>query len=162
MPAGADAQPSREQSVRAFFQNRFAADRRDYPDTRYALAWADLNGDGREEAVVRLMSGGYCGSGGCRMYVLSPRGRRWSMVGRMTVTNPPIRVLDSRSHGWRDLGVHQSYCCEGDRFIAYEALVPFGGRTYASNPSTPPSRRLRRPVPGRLLIPENDRGRPLF
>jgi len=108
-----------ERSVRAYLQNRLKDARTDYPDTRYALAWVDLNGDGRNEAVVRIMSRGYCGSGGCQMYVLSPSRRRWSLVGRMTITKPPIRVLNSRNHGWRDLGLWQWRCCEGDRFMGY-------------------------------------------
>ena len=165
---GAPSSPQRpragghsEASVRAYLANRLA-DRADYPDTRYALAWVDLNGDGRNEAVVRITGQGVCGSGGCKMYVLSPHGGRWSLVARMTVTQLPIRVLDSRSHGWRDLGVRQSYCCEAGRFVGYEALLPFDGRIYPSNPSTPPSRRLRRAVPGHILLSEATRGRPLF
>lgn len=151
-----------EGSVRAYLANRLGDSRTEFPDTRYALAWVDLNGDGRNEAVVRIMSTGHCGSGGCILYVLSPWGRRWSLVGRMTVTQPPIRVLNSRSHGWRDLGIRQYFCCENSRMVTYEALLPFDGRIYPFNPSTPPSRRLRRLVPGRVLISEAARGRPLF
>lgn len=169
LPAGADLNAQRrnagthsEASVRAYLANRLAEDRADYPDTRYALAWVDLNGDGRNEAVVRIMGQGVCGSGGCNMYVLSPWGRRWSLVGRMTVTQLPIRVLNSRSRGWRDLGVRQHLCCENDRIVGYEAQLPFDGRIYPFNPSMPPSRRLRRAVPGRILISDDDRGRRLF
>lgn len=151
-----------ESSVRAYLANRLGDGRTEFPDTRYALAWVDLNGDGRNEAVVRIMSRGHCGSGGCNMYVLSPWGRRWSLVGRMTVTQLPIRVLNSRSHGWRDLGVRQHSCCENNRIVTYEALLPFDGRIYPFNPSMPPSRRLRRAVPGRTLISEAAQGRPLF
>jgi hypothetical protein len=153
--------PHSEASVWAYLQNRL----RDAPgdrDSRYVLAWVDLNGDGRNEAVARIMSRGTCGTGGCNMYVLSPHGRRWSLVGRMTITRLPVRVLNSRTRGWRDLGVHQSYCCEGGRFASYEALIPFDGRTYPSNPSMTPSRRLRRPAAGRVLISDEDRGRPFF
>lgn len=43
------------------------------PDTRYALARIDLNGDG-SEAIVYLAGGQWCGSGGCTLLVLSPPG----------------------------------------------------------------------------------------
>jgi hypothetical protein len=149
-----------EASVRAYLRNRLHSARVEYPDTRYVLAWVDLNGDGRNEAVVRILSNGYCGSGGCNLYVLSPWGRRWSLVGRMTATKAPIRVLNSRSHGWRDLAVGLHDCCENGRWE--EALLPFDGRIYPFNPSTPPSRRIRRGVPGRVLISGDDEGRLLF
>ena len=71
--APASAQPSRDAELHAFLQERFAEDRANYPDTRYASGWADLNGDGRPEALVYMMSGNYCGSGGCDLYHLHAR-----------------------------------------------------------------------------------------
>src|SRR4051794_34641025 len=69
------AQPSPEEpSLRAFLQSRFQEDRRNYPDTRYVSAWADLNGDARPEAFVYLISGAYCGSGGCNLMIFTPEG----------------------------------------------------------------------------------------
>ncbi len=167
VPVEAEAQRSNaaahsEESVRAYLRDRLASLSDRDPDARYALAWADLNGDGRNEAIVRVMSRSLCGTGGCNMYVLSPYRWRWRLVGRMTITKLPIRVLDSRSHGWRDLGVWHTYCCENNQFVGYEALMPFDGRVYASNPSISPSRRLRRAVPGTVLISSSDRGKPLF
>jgi hypothetical protein len=77
----------------------------------------------------------------------------------MTITWPPIRALASKSHGWRDLSV---YVAGGGTLPGYHALIPFNGVTYASNPTVDPARQLRRAVRGRILIPESDRGRPLF
>ena len=37
---------------------------------RFVAAFVDLNGDGRPEAVVRLTSSHWCGSGGCTTLVL--------------------------------------------------------------------------------------------
>jgi hypothetical protein len=150
---------SREEAVRAFFQDRFRDYRTAYLDTRYAVAWVDLNGDGRDEAVVRIMSRGFCGSGGCMLYILSPRGRGWSMVGRTTITHPPIRVTNSRSHGWRDISV---FVAGGGIIPGYHALLPFDGRIYPFNPSMAPARRLGTQVSGRILISQEDRGQPLF
>jgi hypothetical protein len=159
LPAGADAQPSRDRSLRAFLQNQFRADREYYPDTRYVSAWADLNGDDRAEAIVYLLSGGHCGSGGCGVYVYRQMGRSWRRIAHMSVSNPPIRLLATRSRGWRDLGIRVR---GGGIGRGYEARLSFDGARYPLNPTTPPAERLRRPVPGRVLISEEDRGRRLF
>ena len=71
--------------------------------TGYRATLIDLNGDGRHEAVVLMDGPDWCGSGGCSLWVLTPRGRSWRMVTQATIMNPPIRVLPSRSHGWSEL-----------------------------------------------------------
>ena len=104
--AGLRAQmPSPDQSLRAFLQARFQQDRQSYPDTRVVTAWADLNGDGRLEAFVYLISGGSCGTGGCNLMIFTPAGRSWRAVADMSIVNPPIRLLATSSHGWRDIAV---------------------------------------------------------
>jgi hypothetical protein len=153
-----DQPPSRDQALHAYLQARFRADHAGDPGARYVAAWGDLNGDGRPEVLVYLISGAYCGSGGCRLLVLAQAGRSWRAVADMSITNPPIRLLGSTSHGWRDLAVTVA----GGGARAHEALLAFNGRAYPDNPSVPPARALRRSVPGRLLISEGERGRPLF
>ena len=155
-PAAAHAQP--DAAFRAFLQNELGEDRDNYPDTRYALAWADLNGDGRGKAIVYLMSENYCGSGGCTLLVYTPAGTSWSKVGDVPIANAPIRLLDTRTRGWRDIGVRVA----GGGIRAFDALLPFGGTAYPDNPSGPPARRLRAPVPGRVLIADADQGQRLF
>ena len=155
--AGLRAQPSAgDQSLRAYLQTRFHDDRENYPDARYVAAWADLNADGRPEALVYLLSGAYCGSGGCNLMIFTPEGRSWRQVADMSVTNPPIRLLATSSYGWRDLAVTVA----GGGARRHEALIAFNGRTYPRNPSVLGA--LRRPLPGRVLITDDDRGRPLF
>jgi hypothetical protein len=149
--------PSPDRSLRTFLQARFQQDR-EASDTRIVTAWADLNGDGRPEAFVYLLSGAYCGSGGCNLMIFTPEGRSWREVADMSVTNPPIRLLGTASHGWRDIAVTVA----GGGARAHEALMAFDGRAYPDNPSAPPARALRRPAPGRVLIADGDRGRPLF
>ena len=157
--AGLRAQPSPDdQSLRAFLQARFHEDRETYPDTRYVAAWADLDGDRRPEALVYLLSGAFCGSGGCKLLVLTREGRSWRTVADTSVTSAPIRLLATSSHGWRDLAVTVA----GGGARAHEALIAFNGRIYPRNPSVPPARALRRPAPGRVLIRDEDQGRPLF
>jgi len=147
-----------DQSLRDYLRARFHNDHQYYPDTRYVAAWADLNADGRPEALVYLISGSFCGSGGCNMLILTPDGRSWWQVADMSVTNPPIRVLATSTHGWRDLAVTVA----GGGARTHEVLLAFNGRTYPANPSVPPARALRRAVPGRVLISDGDRGRLLF
>jgi hypothetical protein len=153
------AQPaSGEDGLRAYLRARFHADGTEDRDARYVVAQADLNGDGRPEALVYLLSSFYCGTGGCNLLILTPGGHAWRKVAEMTIVNPPIRLLNSASHGWRDLAVTVA----GGGARAHEALLAFDGRSYPANPSVPPARALRRPMPGRLLIADRERGRPPF
>jgi hypothetical protein len=161
VPATAvQAQPSREASLHAFLQTRFRDLHAD-PDARYALAWADLNGDGRPEAIVYLLARDYCGTGGCFLYIYRATGRSWARVANISVSQPPIRMLNTSSHGWRDIGISQREL-RRDRFVRYEARLRFNGRTYPLNPSIPPAERLTHRVAGRILVADSDRGRPLF
>jgi hypothetical protein len=144
-------------SLHAFLQAHFADARREWPDTRYVAAFADLNGDGRDEALVSFQSGLFCGSGGCALYIYTPAGASWREVAELTIVNAPVRLLDTRSRGWRDLAVAVR---GGGVDRPREARIAFDGRTYASNPSMAP--RLPRGAPGRVLIANGSDSRPLF
>lgn len=154
----AQAQPSRDAELRTFLQERFAEDRADHPNTRYVAGWADLNGDGRPEALVYLMSSNYCGSGGCTLFIYTPEQGSFSQHGSMSVTSLPVRALNSRTRGWRDLAVGVS----GGGTRARTVLIPHGAITYADNPTVAPARTLRQIPAGQTVIADSDRGRPLF
>ncbi|MGQ0660528.1 hypothetical protein [Sphingosinicella sp.] len=158
MPVLVAAQPSRDAALHAFLQERFAEDRSNYADTRYAHGWADLNGDGRSEAFVYLMSGNVCGSGGCDLFIYTPEQNSFYQLARTSVTQPPIRVLNSRTGGWRNIAVGVS----GGGTRARTVLLAQRGGTYPDNPSAAPARTLTRIPPGRVVIAADDRGRPLF
>lgn len=155
-PAAA-APPSRNEALRTFLQTSFAEARENYGDTAYVAAFADLNDDGRDEALVSLHSGLFCGSGGCALYIYTPAGASWREIAELTIVNAPVRLLNTRSQGWRDLAVMVR---GGGVEIPREARIRFDGRTYAPNPSLAP--RLRGRPPGRLLIGEGSESRPLF
>lgn len=123
-------------------------------ETRYAVAWKDLNGDGRPEAVVYLTSNAWCGSGGCTLLVLERAGDRFIVRGRTTITRAPIAVLPSTSHGWRDLVVGVG----GGGEPYGQVVLPFRGDRYASNPTLPPARRLGRHAAAEVLITDEDQG----
>ena len=153
----AAAETPREQALRTFLQISFAEARENYADTSYVAVFADLNGHGRDEALVSLHSGLFCGSGGCALYIYAPAGASWREVAELTIVNAPVRLLTTRTRGWRDLAVHVR---GGGIEIPYEARIRFDGRTYASNPSMAP--RIRGRAAGPVLISDDAPSRPLF
>jgi len=143
-----EAKLSEEATVRHYLQTLDVG-----KETQYAVAFKDLNGDGVDEAIVYLMGGGWCGSGGCTTLVLKKEGDSWATVSRITITRPPIRVLTSVSKGWHDLGVWVQG--EGTQ-PGYEAELVFDGKSYPRNPTTPPAR-----PSGEVLIKERPGGKPI-
>jgi hypothetical protein len=111
----------------------------DLQDGQYRAAEADLKGDGGKEVIVYVTHPDYCGSGGCLTLVLERTGDTYRTVMRATTTRPPIRVLTTRHHGWRDLGVRVG---GGGITTPYEAAMEFDGHRYPSNPTAPPAHRL--------------------
>jgi hypothetical protein len=118
--------------------------------TRYSSAFVDLKGDGTKEVIVYLSGRAWCGSGGCIMLILAPDGATYRLVTKTTITRPPIRVLNTRSNGWHDIGV---VVAGGGTQHGYEALLPFDGTTYPTNPSAPPARRSVEKIQGKIAIP---------
>jgi len=162
----AQAQPtaafsSAEQPLKKFLQNYVKDPHSDGDKTcRYLDAFVDLNGDGKQEAIVYLMGNSWCGTGGCRTLVLTRKGASWKVVTHITITRPPIRVLSSTSHGWHDISV---WVQGGGIQPGYEAELRFDGKNYPGNPSVPPARRLSVKAAGQVVIPSTGgRGTPLY
>jgi hypothetical protein len=144
------AEASLRASLLSYVSNRWG---RPDGDTNYTAKFVDLNGDGRSEAVV-LVSGQYwCGTGGCRLWVLTPRGRSWRMVTQAPIVRAPIRLLTSRSHGWSDLSAMLRV--DGTQPL-YEARLSVNGRL------NPTITRLDRPSRGRIILSDDDPSEPLF
>jgi hypothetical protein len=114
----------------------------------YKRADADINGDGHLEALLYVTDQDYCGSGGCTLMVLSPKGSSYRVVLRSTVTQLPIRVLPTSTRGWRDIGVTVA---GGGITRPYVARLRFNGNRYPSNPTAPPAIPLKQPS-GKILI----------
>jgi hypothetical protein len=141
------AQPDRnrdEASVRHFLEG---LDK--HLNGRFLEAFADLNGDGKAEAVVHLTSNAWCGSGGCTTLILVRDGDSWRILTEISITRPPIRALTAKSNGWRNIAV---WVRGGGIQPGYEAELRFDGKTYPSNPSAPPARRLTAKADGETLI----------
>jgi len=77
----------------------------------------------------------------------------------MTVAQQPIRVLDTKSNGWHDLGV---WVQGGGIQPGYEARLSFDGKEYPSNPTVPPARPLTANVSGRIVVPQSTPGESLY
>lgn len=73
------------------------------PD-HYDIARADLDADGKED-VLALMNGksGYCGSGGCTLFILKATEDGFTSIGSVKVVSRPIYLRKNISNGHRDL-----------------------------------------------------------
>ncbi len=131
--------------------------REDEPPIRltYLVAAADLNDDDADELLVYLNSDGFCGSGGCTLLILTPRGNSYRVITRATIVRLPVRALDTRSNGWRNLAVRVQ---GGGILEGYEAELRYDGASYPSNPSMPPARRLQGIASGEILFDEDRYG----
>jgi hypothetical protein len=126
---------------------------------RYLVAYRDLNGDGKDEAVVYVIGHDWCGTGGCTTLILARRGSSWKVISRTATTRLPIRILDGTSHGWCSLGV---WVQGGGIYPGYEGELRFNGKTYTSNPSEPPAVPMKG-VAGEVLIPNDEKAaKPLY
>lgn len=126
---------------------------------RYVSAYEDLNGDGKPEAIVVMVSNGWCGSGGCTMFVLTLNDGAWTEVSRTTITRAPISVLPGVANGWHNLGV---WVQGGGIQPGYEARLSFDGKSYPLNPTVPPAQPLGRKPVGRVLIASIKGAEPLY
>lgn len=128
--------------------------------TRYFDALVDLNGDGVSEAIVYVTGQRWCGSGGCMTLILVRNdSASYSIVSKILITRPPIRVFNKASNGWRNIGV---WVQGGGIQPGYEAELRFDGKTYPTNPSIPSARRLTENVGAEVAVPSSPAGTLLY
>jgi hypothetical protein len=96
---------------------------------RWALA--DLNDDGRDDAIVLLSGPKYCDSGGCTMLVFRGTEQGFTLVSVSTIVMGPIRVSSKSVEGWRSLIVYS----KGKG----EVVLRFSGSRYPANPFLQPA-----------------------
>ena len=147
--APATAQPRRNAEFHAFMRERFGEDLAAYRDARYVLAWADLDGDRRPEALVYVISRNFCGAAGCRLYVYRPEQGGWYQETSVFDVRPPFTILNARTRGWHDLALGQGGALPQTVILRH---AEFGYDAPAPG----------RAGPGRTVITGNERGRPLF
>jgi hypothetical protein len=126
--------------------------------TQYSSAIADLSDDGAKDVIVYVTGRGWCGTGGCLMLVLAPEGNSYRVVTKTTVVYPPIRVLSKKSNGWHDITV----IAQINAMNRFETLLRFNGKTYPTNPTVPPARKLDLKADGRTLISTTTKGERLY
>jgi hypothetical protein len=124
----------------------------DLTDLTFGYALVDLNGDRRNEAIVWIRDQAYCGSGGCWLEVFRATRSGWRSFADAGIAHPPIKVLPTRTHGWRDLSERQY---GGGTYRPFELWLRFNGRNYDSKGSKVP-----RGIHGRIII--KDAKIPLF
>lgn len=139
-PAKSQGIPTRRFSARELSIRRTLQKLDDSGTARYALAFRHLHVGGPPEAIVYLAGPSWCGTGGCRTLILADHGTSWQTITHITISRPPILVLPSTSHGWRSIAV---WVQGGGAQPGYEAELRYDGKTYPSNPSMPPARRLK-------------------
>ncbi|NQV10183.1 MAG: hypothetical protein HQ527_03300 [Cyanobacteria bacterium] len=125
---------------------------------RYAYNRIDLSGDRQDELVATVIGPYTCGTGGCNAYVFKsgPKEKGLRLVSQMSLFRPPLVVSDQRHNRWRDLISRVRI----DAGHGYYARLPFNGRGYPSNPSTPPAEPLSQAVSGVALLGTDDDASP--
>jgi len=119
--------------------------------TRYVAAWVDLNDSGRLDAIVYLSGTNWCGNGGCVLLVLEPSQSSFKVRARTTVTWPPIGLLQSKTHGWRDIVATVG----GGGIPGHQIVLAFDGTRYPRNPTAPPAHRLTAGAMVKTIIQED-------
>ena len=117
---------------------------------RYVYSRVDLNGDGRDEALVYLLGSIFCGTGGCNLLILTPgAGGGYSLVNSFPISRTPVIVSPGKAEGWNDIwrlesggGAPASYVrhsFDGKRYVQRErvpANQPPEGRSYLAGELT--------------------------
>jgi hypothetical protein len=122
-----------------------------------------LNGGGAKDVVVYLTGERLCASGGCTTLVLAPKGGGYEVVSRIVLSQLPIRVMATRSHGWRDLELSVA---DGSA-PGTETRLSYDGKSYPANPSLAPAVPLNpsksaTKAAGMVAIPITAAGTPLY
>jgi len=100
----------------------------------YKHAFADLNDDGIDDAVIIITDNQYCGSGGCSSVIFQGVAGGFKLVSSSTITREPILLLTEKKKGWHTLSVFVA----GGGAKAGQVMMRFNGKKYPGNPSTQP------------------------
>lgn len=126
--------PAAQQSVTDWIRSNYKDEAGDGA-LLYASGDVDLDGDGTNEVLAYVGGPMLCGTGGCNLVVLKRKDGTLNKVSELSVVQLPVGVLDSRTHGWRDLAVTVA----GGGIAATTVRVPFDGGTYMANPTVAPA-----------------------
>jgi len=110
-------------------------------DEPFRFALVDLNGDGRDDAIVLMSDSGWCGSGGCTMLIFQGVDGGFEYVCSSTVTSAPIRVSKKIVRGWRSLIVFSKG--KGDVAMRFTETARYPGQAIHATKSFAPGNRRR-------------------
>lgn len=85
-------------------------------DSQIQVATTDLNGDGRDEIIVRYFGPGWCGTLGCYTQIFSDACGSWKWIGHLHALD--IGVGSRKGKGWKPLIVddNKRVTFSGDRY----------------------------------------------
>lgn len=146
-----------EATLRTFLRSYLSDPLEDQKSTRYVAVAVSLT-DHERDVIVYFTDQYSCGSGGCTTLILAPDNASYRVVSSVTIVQLPIRVLNSTTKGWHDIGV---WVQGGGIQPGYEAILSFDGKSYPENPSVEPARKADHAA-GRVIISRNDEGVPLY
>lgn len=103
-------------------------------DVRLRTEWADLNGDGAEDALVYVESESWCGSGGCTVVVFEAitdsvevaEFGAFRPAAEISLMHGPVVVAETQTEGWADLLVQSE--------TGGTMRLAFDGETYPMSP----------------------------
>jgi hypothetical protein len=151
--------PAQEGKLRKFLQNYVeSSDVPEIKPQRYIAAFVHLRDDNTRQVIVYLFGPAWCGTGGCTTLILSQKDSSYEIITEISIVQRPIRILDTKSNGWHDLGV---WVQGGGIQPGYEARLSFDGE-YPSNPSVPPAKPLVKKVAGKVVVSRSATGEPLY
>ena len=88
--------------VQKAVRNYFKIHRTDPKNTRFNSVRFDLNGDGKDEAIVLL---DWCSSNGCELLIFEQKEKGLVFSSRISRVQAPILVAKSQHFSWQDLFV---------------------------------------------------------
>ena len=104
-------------------------------DIRMRTEWADVSGDGVDDALVYVDAVSWCGSGGCTVLVFetitdaeeAAELGAYRAAAEISLMSGPVTVSETRTEGWADLIVRNA---DGDA-----VTLRFDGETYPASPA---------------------------
>lgn len=114
----------------------------------FVSAGADLNGDGRGEALVLLNAPDTCNKAGCRLVIFIRTDVGYRPVSTTYNVLPPILVAKTVTKGWRDLIVRVGLADGSTR----AKRLSFGGSVYPKNAARSPSVPREKAHEGEMVI----------
>lgn len=106
---------------------------------KWMIARADLNGDGKDEAIAYVVDPSICGTGGCPLYILSDNGSNgFQVIDTIGPAQLPVYVLSpGGADGWATLGV----TIGGGGAERALMSIPHDANGYTDNPTVAPAKK---------------------